>query len=64
MPGVVVDHLAEQLGIEDSSVVRRYVERKQTAYDHAWEIRDAHGHLRQLRDPDVTDTNLDDDSDL
>jgi TnpA family transposase len=41
---VVVDHLAEQLGIEDSSVVKRYVDRRQTAYDHAWEIRDAYGY--------------------
>jgi hypothetical protein len=44
VPWVVVDHLAEQLGIEDSSVVKRYVERKQTSYDHAWEIRDAYGY--------------------
>jgi Domain of unknown function (DUF4158) len=44
VPWMVVDYLAEQLGIEDSSVVKRYVERKQTAYDHAWEIRDAHGY--------------------
>lgn len=44
VPWVVVDHLAAQLGIEDSAVVKRYVERKQTAYDHAWEIRDAYGY--------------------
>ena len=44
VPWVVVDHLAGQLEIEDSSVVKRYVERKQTAYDHVWEIREVYGY--------------------
>ncbi|KJS52834.1 hypothetical protein VM98_28945 [Streptomyces rubellomurinus subsp. indigoferus] len=44
VPWSVVEHLAVQLGIEDPSVVKRYAERRQTAYDHAWEIRDAYGY--------------------
>ncbi|KJY41498.1 hypothetical protein VR41_12375 [Streptomyces sp. NRRL B-1568] len=35
MPWPVVEHLAEQLGIEDASCVKRYMERRQTVYDHA-----------------------------
>ncbi|CAL9436346.1 Tn3 family transposase Tn3 [Streptomyces sp. enrichment culture] len=42
VPWVVVEHLAAQLGIEDISCVKRYTERKPTAYEHAWEIRDAY----------------------
>jgi hypothetical protein len=41
-PSPVVEHLAAQLGIEDPSVVKRYTERPKTAYEHAWEIRDAY----------------------
>lgn len=41
-PWSVVEHLAGQLGIEDPSVVKRYTERPKTAYEHAWEIRDAY----------------------
>jgi TnpA family transposase len=41
-PWPVVEHLAGQLGIEDASVVKRYTERPKTAYEHAWEIRDAY----------------------
>ncbi|HWU10674.1 MAG TPA: DUF4158 domain-containing protein [Streptomyces sp.] len=44
VPWSVIEHLAVQLGIEDPSVVKRYTERRQTLYDHAWEIRDAYGH--------------------
>ncbi|MBA9050512.1 hypothetical protein BJ996_007243 [Streptomyces phaeogriseichromatogenes] len=44
VPWPVVEHLAVQLGIEDPSVVKRYTERRQTLYDHAWEIRDAYGY--------------------
>lgn len=40
----MVEHLAAQLGIEDPSVVKRHTERRQTLYDHAWEIRDAYGY--------------------
>ncbi len=42
VPWPVVEHLAVQLDIEDPSVVKRYTERRQTLYDHAWEIRDAY----------------------
>ncbi|MCT9114089.1 DUF4158 domain-containing protein [Streptomyces mirabilis] len=41
-PWQVIEHLAVQLGIEDPSVVKRYAERPKTAYQHAWEIRDAY----------------------
>jgi hypothetical protein len=40
----MVEHLAAQLGIEDTSCVKRYTERPKTAYEHAWEIRDAYGY--------------------
>lgn len=44
VPWPVVEHLAAQPHIEDPSVVKRYTERRQTLYDHAWEIRDAYGY--------------------
>ncbi|WP_327286465.1 Tn3 family transposase (plasmid) [Streptomyces sp. NBC_00597] len=44
VPWPVVEHLAVQLGIEDPSCVKRYTERLKTAYEHAWEIRDAYGY--------------------
>ena len=44
VPWPVVEHLAAQLDIEDPSVVKRYTERLKTAYEHAWEIRDAYGY--------------------
>lgn len=44
VPWSVVEHLAAQLGIEDPSCVKRYTERSKTAYEHAWEIRDAYGY--------------------
>lgn len=34
--------VAGQLGIADVSCVKRYTERKPTAYEHAWAIRDAY----------------------
>ncbi|MEU9473742.1 Tn3 family transposase [Streptomyces avermitilis] len=43
VPWPVVEHLAAQLGVEDPSV-KRYTERLKTAYEHAWEIRDAYGY--------------------
>nr|WP_234535294.1 DUF4158 domain-containing protein [Streptomyces shenzhenensis] len=42
VPWVVIEHLAAQLGVGDVSCVKRYTERKPTAYEHAWEIRDAY----------------------
>jgi hypothetical protein len=44
VPWPVVEHLAAQLCVEDPSVVKRYTERPKTAYEHAWEIRDAYGY--------------------
>lgn len=44
VPWPVVEHLAGQLGIEDPSRVKRYTDRRQTVYDHAWEIREAYGY--------------------
>ncbi|MBT2385523.1 DUF4158 domain-containing protein [Streptomyces sp. ISL-11] len=40
VPWAVAEYLGEQLGIEDVSCVKQYTERKPTAYEHAWEIRD------------------------
>jgi Domain of unknown function (DUF4158) len=44
VPWGVVDYLAGQLEIADSSVVKRYTDRPMTAYEHAWEIREAYGY--------------------
>ncbi|MFF9870137.1 Tn3 family transposase [Streptomyces sp. NPDC013953] len=44
VPWSVVEYLAGQLRVDDPSCVKRYTERRQTAYDHAWEIRDAYGY--------------------
>ncbi|WP_434974929.1 DUF4158 domain-containing protein [Streptosporangium saharense] len=44
MPWSVVAYVAEHLGVEDPSVVKRYTERQMTAYEHAWEIRDPYGY--------------------
>ncbi len=44
VPWPVVEYLAEHLGVEDVSCVKRYTERQMTAYEHAWEIRDAYGY--------------------
>ncbi|MEU7028938.1 Tn3 family transposase [Streptomyces sp. NPDC046275] len=51
VPWTVVEHIAEQLGIEDASCVKRYTERKPTAYEHAWEIRDAYEY-HEYEDPE------------
>ncbi|MEU4516281.1 Tn3 family transposase [Nonomuraea wenchangensis] len=44
VPWPVVDYLAEQLGIGDTSQVKKYAERLKTTYEHAWMIRDAYGY--------------------
>jgi hypothetical protein len=43
VPTVVVDFVADQLGIDDPSQVKRYTEREKTRFDHAWEIQRAYG---------------------
>ena len=43
VPPELIDYLAEQLGIEDSSCVRRYTEREKTKLEHAWEIQREYG---------------------
>jgi hypothetical protein len=50
VPWPAVDYLAEQLGIADPSCIKRYVDRIKTAYEHAWEIRDAYGY-HQFEEP-------------
>jgi TnpA family transposase len=50
VPWPVVEYLAAQLGIADASCVKRYTARAKTAYEHAWEIRDAYG-FRAFEDP-------------
>lgn len=44
MPWPVIEHVGEQLGTEDVSCIKRYTEWQMTAYEHAWEIRDAYGY--------------------
>jgi hypothetical protein len=44
VPWSGVDYLAGQLGIANPSVVKRYTDRRLTAYEHAWEIRRAYGY--------------------
>ena len=44
VPWSAVEFLAEQLGIDDASCVKKYVQRPQTPYEHAWEIRDRYGY--------------------
>jgi hypothetical protein len=39
-----VEFVAEQLGIEDASRVKGYLERPKTAYEHAWEITERYGY--------------------
>ncbi|WP_446222387.1 DUF4158 domain-containing protein [Nocardia sp. IBHARD005] len=43
VPPELVDYLAEQLGIEDSSCVKQYTEREKTKLEHAWEIQHEYG---------------------
>ncbi|HEY6315514.1 MAG TPA: DUF4158 domain-containing protein [Streptosporangiaceae bacterium] len=43
VPVVVLDFVAEQLGIADASQVKRYTERPKTRFDHQWEIRRTYG---------------------
>lgn len=43
VPVELVEYLAEQLGIEDPSCVKRYTEREKTKLEHAWEIQREHG---------------------
>ena len=44
VPSVVVDYVAEQLGVDDPSCVKVYGERPQTVLEHVWEIRRAYGY--------------------
>ncbi|WP_245546994.1 DUF4158 domain-containing protein [Nocardia brevicatena] len=41
VPPELVEYLAEQLGIEDPTCVKAYVERDKTRLEHAWEIQRA-----------------------
>ena len=47
VPVVVLDFVAEQLGIADASQVKRYTERTMTRFDHQWEICRTYG-LREF----------------
>lgn len=44
VPWPAVEFVAEQLGIEDASCVKGYLERPKTAYEHEWEIRERYGY--------------------
>ena len=43
VPAVVVDELADQLGIADASQVKAYTERAKTRFEHRWEICEVDG---------------------
>lgn len=43
VPGAVLEFVAGQLGVEDSSQVKRYAERRETPFDHQRDIRRAYG---------------------
>ncbi|MFI9535512.1 Tn3 family transposase [Nocardia fusca] len=43
VPSELVGYLAEQLGIEDPSCVKRYTDRDKTRLEHAWEIQREYG---------------------
>ncbi|OUC95245.1 DUF4158 domain-containing protein [Streptosporangium minutum] len=43
VPGAVLEFVAEQLGVEDASQVKRYAERRETPFDHQRDIRRAYG---------------------
>ena len=44
VPWLAVEFLAEELEIGDASCVKKYAQRPQTPYEHAWEIRDRYGY--------------------
>jgi hypothetical protein len=50
VPWPAVEFLAGQLEIGNASCVKKYVQRPQTPYEHAWEIRDRYGY-RSFDDP-------------
>lgn len=43
VPAELIEYLAEQLGIEDSSCVKQYTDREKTKLEHAWEIQREYG---------------------
>lgn len=43
VPHVVVEYLADQLGVDDPSCLKLYGERAQTRLEHTWEIQEALG---------------------
>ncbi|MDQ2710225.1 MAG: DUF4158 domain-containing protein [Actinomycetota bacterium] len=53
VPWPVAEYVAAQLGITDASCVKRYTDRPMTAYEHAWQIRDAYG-FRVFEDVEAT----------
>jgi hypothetical protein len=53
VPWSAVEYVAGQLDIADPSVIKRYTERRPTAYEHSWEIRAAYGY-RDFADPGCT----------
>jgi len=52
VPWSAVEYVASQLEIADPSAIKRYTERKPTAYEHSWEVRDAYGY-RDFHDEQV-----------
>jgi TnpA family transposase len=44
VPTAVLDYVAEQLGVADASVIKRYTERRTTRFEHQTEIAEAYGY--------------------
>jgi hypothetical protein len=44
VPDVVVEFVADQLDVFDTACFKAYADRPQTAYEHAWAIRERHGY--------------------
>ncbi|MEO8222646.1 MAG: Tn3 family transposase [Specibacter sp.] len=54
VPEAVINFVATQLGIVDSSVLGSYVERSKTPYEHRWEIARAYGY-RRFSEPETAE---------
>ena len=49
VPWPAVEFLAGQLAIGDPSCVKKYTQRSQTPYEHAWEIRAEEGYRGNVK---------------
>lgn len=52
VPWAVVQYLADQIGVGDPSIIKNYMRRRTTRFEHAWEIQKAYG-FRSVEDSEV-----------